>query len=72
MRQGGFDVAVLDINIRGDKSYPIADLLDAAGVPFIFATGYEAPPGRFHTAPLIQKPYAQREVASALARVLSR
>ena len=35
------DVAVLDVNLRGQMSYPIADVLVARGVPFVFSTGYD-------------------------------
>src|SRR5450759_3942971 len=35
------DVAVLDVNINGQLSYPIADALAARGVPFVFSTGYD-------------------------------
>ena len=34
------DGAILDINLGGAKVFPIADLLKARGVKFIFATGY--------------------------------
>ena len=36
------DGAVLDINLHGVMSYPVAALLTAAGTPFLFATGYDA------------------------------
>src|ERR687884_246780 len=35
------DAAVLDINLRGEMVYPVADALRERGVPFIFATGYD-------------------------------
>jgi hypothetical protein len=35
-----FDAAVLDINVRGERIDPIADLLVARGIPMLFATGY--------------------------------
>lgn len=35
------DGAVLDVNLGGDMSYPIADALGARGVPFLFTTGYD-------------------------------
>ena len=38
---GRLDAAVLDINLRGDVVYPVADALRARGVPFVFVTGYE-------------------------------
>ena len=34
------DGAILDVNIGGEKVYPVAEALTARGVPFIFATGY--------------------------------
>ena len=36
------DGAVLDINLHGQMSYPVADALKSAGTPFLFATGYDA------------------------------
>ena len=41
---GHLDAAVLDINLRGDVVYPVADALRARGVPFVFVTGYEQQP----------------------------
>jgi CheY-like chemotaxis protein len=38
---GRLDAAVLDIDLRGDVVYPVADALRARGVPFVFATRYE-------------------------------
>ena len=35
-----FDVAILDVNINGEDSYPIAEALAARGIPFVFSTGY--------------------------------
>jgi CheY-like chemotaxis protein len=40
---GGFDAALLDLNLgRGETSYPVADMLAARHVPFAFVTGYSA------------------------------
>ena len=35
-----FDVAVLDLNLNGTLSYPIAEIIRGRGIPVIFATGY--------------------------------
>lgn len=35
-----FDAALLDLNLNGVRSYPVADLLAARGIPFAFATSY--------------------------------
>ena len=53
------DGAVLDINLAGEKVYPVADLLAARNVPFVYVTGFgqagmrDADQGR----PMLQKPY---------------
>lgn len=36
------DAAILDINLRGENAFPIADRLRELNIPFVFATGYEA------------------------------
>lgn len=36
------DFALLDLNLGGERAYPLADLLNAKGVPFVFLTGYDA------------------------------
>ena len=41
-RQESFDLAVLDVNLAGETSFPIADILRDRGIPFLFATGYGA------------------------------
>ena len=66
-----FDAAVLDINVRGERIDPIADLLVAGGIPMLFATGYgvAAVSERPH-ASVIDKPYTQEKLASALAHAM--
>jgi CheY-like chemotaxis protein len=56
--EGGLDCAILDINLRGEMAYPVADRLADAGIPFLFATGYgsESIPKRFRAVPQLQKP----------------
>ena len=48
------DAAVLDINLRGERVYPVADALIARGVPIVFATGYDEL--------LMQRPYIGRPI----------
>ena|ERR1700739_4545049 len=68
-----FEVAILDVNLNGQHTFPIAEALKARGVPFIFATGYGAAavPENFRTAPVLQKPFRiadlERAVRAALA-----
>jgi hypothetical protein len=35
------DLAILDVNLNGKKSFSVADALVAKGVPFVFSTGYK-------------------------------
>jgi DNA-binding response OmpR family regulator len=37
---GGVDAAIIDVSLGREKGYPLAEVLDAKGVPFVFATGY--------------------------------
>ena len=57
-RQGDFDGAILDINLGDGMAYPVAEILSARGVPFVFLTGYEADTvdDRFSDVPILQKP----------------
>ena len=65
---GRLDAAVLDINLRGDAVYPVADALRARGVPFVFATGYEqqAIAERYRDVATFRKPIDPSRVLRAL------
>jgi len=64
-----YDIAILDINLRGRSTYPIADEFVRIGKPFIFATGYSAQviPDRYRNIPLWEKPYDAAELAAKVA-----
>lgn len=69
--RGGFDVAMLDINLNGEASLPVADWLKAVGTPFIFSTGYGAEGcGPHRDVPLVTKPYRAIDLERALARAI--
>jgi len=57
-KEGELDAAILDINLGDGMAYPVADILSARGVPFVFVTGYEADTvdERFSNVPTLQKP----------------
>ena len=67
-QQGGFDAALLDVNLGGKPIFPVADLLRDNGVPFIFASGYgEAGIEASHRgAPVLQKPFREVDLSKAL------
>ena len=58
------DVAVLDVNLNGEMSYPIADALVVRGVPFVFSTGYgkDRMPDGYQIFPVLQKPFHRAEL----------
>jgi CheY-like chemotaxis protein len=64
------DAAVLDINLKGEMAFPVADTLLARGVPFVFATGYDSGvvPHRYCGIVRCEKPVEPDEVARALMR----
>lgn len=65
-----FDGAVVDINLRGDKVFPVADRLFARDVPFVFVTGYDqsAIPARYQDVPRCEKPIDVKKVAEAIGQ----
>jgi CheY-like chemotaxis protein len=67
--QAEFGVAVLDLNLNGTLSYPIAEVIREHGIPVIFATGYGADGllDRFSDCPTLQKPFSQQDFAEAVA-----
>jgi CheY-like chemotaxis protein len=67
------DAAVLDVNLNGQVSYPIADVLAARGVPFVFSTGYAKDRllDSYRTFPVMQKPFHQSELENMLAQLLA-
>lgn len=65
---GGIDAAVLDIKLNDELVFPLADLLDSLGIPFVFATGYEPSilPERYKGYILCEKPSHLDTIAKAL------
>ncbi len=68
------DGAVVDINLRGEMSFPVADALQERGIPFVFATGYSAAaiPDRYRHVPRWEKPYRLRDLVQALQALIHR
>jgi CheY-like chemotaxis protein len=62
------DAAVLDLNIAGELVYPVADALDARGLPYVFATGYSPSDvaDRYGHRPVLQKPFSRRVFLEAI------
>jgi CheY-like chemotaxis protein len=69
---GGIDIAILDINLGGDRSTSIAESLRSQSIPFAFASGYGTAPEGFEGPPMIAKPYRERDIVAALTLLVSR
>ena len=68
------DLAILDVNLNGEETYPLADSLAARQIPFIFATGYGASgiKPEWSGVPVLQKPFQSRELAQAINLAIQR
>lgn len=67
-----FDFAILDINLNGEPSYPVADALASRKLPFLFATGYgkAAIPRKYLDHPVVEKPFRKQELEEALDQLV--
>jgi CheY-like chemotaxis protein len=69
----GIDVALLDLNLRGEPVYAVADRLQALGVPFVFCSGYGAQgvEAAYSHVPTLNKPVdlevMEQTIAAAVA-----
>lgn len=65
--------AVLDINLGGETSTPVADRLAADGIPFLICSGYGASgvPPRHAARPVLAKPYDPGELLRTMRRLLA-
>lgn len=68
------DLAILDVNLNGQTTGPVARALADRGTPFVFATGYgeHGLPPEFRDRPLLKKPFQidslKRMLHTALAK----
>ena len=71
-RQAEIDLALLDVNLDGRPSYPVAEVLRARGIPFVFATGYgeRGIDPAFAAAPTLAKPFQHEDLARIVAQHL--
>jgi CheY-like chemotaxis protein len=67
-----FGIAILDINIGGDRIEPVAEVIDGRHLPFVFASGYGAAglPANFRDRPVLQKPFLPDRLERAIQLAL--
>jgi CheY-like chemotaxis protein len=67
-----FDFAIVDVNLNGLQSAPVAVALAERGVPFVLATGYGATglSESFPDVPTLQKPFLGHQLEQALCTML--
>ena len=64
------DAAILDLNLKGEKVFPVAEKLAAASIPFIFATGGGGLEAMgFAGRPWIAKPFRESDLLQAINRL---
>jgi CheY-like chemotaxis protein len=71
-RTAEFDLGILDINIGGLNIAPIAEIIAARDLPFLFISGY-GPAGRpdlFRDRPVLQKPFLISSFAAMIDAAL--
>jgi CheY-like chemotaxis protein len=68
VEEGGFEVAILDVNLKGERIWPVADRLIEMGVPYVLATGghIDPPPAAHASAPVLSKPFTIDAIEPAL------
>jgi len=73
VRREHIDAAILDVNVRGEMAFGVADYMGGAGIPIIFATGYgsQIVPVRFRNSAFLNKPFGYDAMADSLRRVLA-
>lgn len=68
-----FDAAILDVNLRGESTLPLAQLLSERGVPYMFVSGYDLEvvlPAELRRAPKLQKPVTGTQLLAAVRSLI--
>jgi|SRR5687768_14339051 DNA-binding response OmpR family regulator len=69
---GSFDAAIVDINLDGAMTYPVADILREREIPFAFTTGYgrTAIDHSYSGVPILHKPFSPDQLQAVVSRLL--
>jgi DNA-binding response OmpR family regulator len=71
--KGEFNLAILDVNLKGQSVWPVATALRDKGIPFVLASGghVDPPPAEFASVPMIEKPYTIDRVTPVIDAALA-
>lgn len=72
-KAGAFDLALVDLRLGGNLTYPVADILKARRIPFVFVTGYGSAglEPAYAATPTLEKPFNREDLKAIITRVLS-
>jgi DNA-binding response OmpR family regulator len=72
VEKADFDIALLDVNLRGESVIPVAEALRRRSQPFVFLSGYESGdlPAMFSDVPFFPKPFDAGELVSVLRQLV--
>jgi DNA-binding response OmpR family regulator len=67
------DAAILDVDLKGQMSFPVADVLAGANVPFLWLSGSSADviPHQHRVRPFLSKPFVPAVLLTAIAKILN-
>jgi len=67
-----FDVAILDVNLGGERCFTVAEALRARGTPFILSTGYDdgGIDEGWRDRPILRKPFLSSQLEDVLRQAL--
>lgn len=72
VKTGGFDLAILDCHLEGEEVWPVAQMLDERGIPYILSSGgsISEVPEPFAQRPMLSKPYTIGTISDILTESL--
>lgn len=72
-RGQAIDVAILDVNLGGERSFPVAEVLEQRGCLFVLSTGYDDAgiEERWRARPMLRKPFLPHQLEEALQEALA-
>jgi CheY-like chemotaxis protein len=65
------DGALLDVNLKGERSYAVAAELKRRGIPFVLVTGYGEAHDACTDAPIVCKPFTEDRLLLTLAKTIA-